>query len=504
MSHCLVFDIGKTHVKWHVIDAKQKTVAVKEIENQINLSGVYPHVDVDKLWQAFIDTVQSFRMRASITRLCVTTHGATAALIDRNSLFKHEENVNSQETFYDDGELKDKNNHGLVLPIMDYEFTGTESVNDEYDALRPSVDETGTPYLPAGLNLGRQFFWQQATFPEQFEAATDILMYPQYWSWRLTGKRFSEVTSLACHTDLWAPWENTFSSLVYEQDWLEKFPPMASAWEVAGQINSGVAKQSGLSPNCEVFVGVHDSNASYLLYKKRCMEAKPFTVISTGTWSIVMEANAEQKVLQVEKDMLVNVDVSAQPLVCSRFMGGREFAEICEQLESEISGLKKGEGRYKFSSETHRKYNYTEKDLKEILFRNVFCLPCWKNGSGPFARQQGRIVGEVSNDIVPAALASLYCALMLDYQLDLVESRGEIIVTGAFQKNKFLVQILAQLRSPQVVLTSSDLNASVMGAEKLTRWDQEDKAMTLNTIVASEIDSLEEYKQSWRLLLLND
>ncbi|GAB1265307.1 FGGY-family carbohydrate kinase [Aurantivibrio infirmus] len=491
MSHCLVFDIGKTHVKWHVVDAKQKTIALKEIENEVSHEGEYPHVNVDMLWQAFIDTVQGFKMRASIKRLCVATHGATAALIDRDILFN------------EDCKSKNKNTDGLVLPIMDYEFSGIETVNDEYNLLRPNEKVTGNPSLSAGLNLGRQFFWQQKNFPDRFQTATDILLYPQYWTWRLTGKRFSEVTSLACHTDLWAPWENTFSPLVHEQGWLEKFPPLASAWEVAGRIDSDVAKQSGISPNCEVFVGVHDSNASYLLYKRAMVEA-PFSVVSTGTWSIVMDANAERDVLQVEKDMLVNMDVGAKPVMCSRFMGGREFSDICYQLENEIAGFENiSKKNYSFP-ESYRKYNYTVQDLKKILAAKVFCLPSWQKGAGPFGNQRGRIVGELNNDIVPAALASLYCALMLDYQLDLVESRGNVIITGAFLKNKNLVQLLAQLRAPQAVHTSSGLNATVMGAEKLTRWDQEDAPMKLNRVDASEFNSLVDYKKLWRQLCLND
>ena len=49
-------------------------------------------------------------------------------------------------------------------------------------------------------------------------------MYPQYWSWRLTGNLSSEISSIGCHTDLWAPSSEKFSSLVVEQSWSKLFP----------------------------------------------------------------------------------------------------------------------------------------------------------------------------------------------------------------------------------------------------------------------------------------
>ncbi len=65
--------------------------------------------------------------------------------------------------------------------------------------------KTGSPTLPMGLNLGAQIHWQARRFPDAFAKTRHILMYPQYWAFRLTGVAASEATSLGCHTDLWAP-----------------------------------------------------------------------------------------------------------------------------------------------------------------------------------------------------------------------------------------------------------------------------------------------------------
>ena len=61
--------------------------------------------------------------------------------------------------------------------------------------------------------LGAQLHWQQKLFPQAFARATDLLLLPQYWAWRLSGTKATEVTSLGAHTHLWRPAEGAFSGL---------------------------------------------------------------------------------------------------------------------------------------------------------------------------------------------------------------------------------------------------------------------------------------------------
>ena len=37
--------------------------------------------------------------------------------------------------------------------------------------------------------------------------ADAILSYPQFWGWRLTGAKVSEVSYFGCHSHLWRPLE---------------------------------------------------------------------------------------------------------------------------------------------------------------------------------------------------------------------------------------------------------------------------------------------------------
>ena len=128
-----VVDIGKTHIKLLVLeDGQQQACFTSKNAPQ---DGLYPHADTDGIWQWLCTTLSAYPRSGEIAALVVTTHGATAALINHNA--------------------KDRNT-ALVMPIVDYEFDGVEECNGDYAGVRPDFSETLSPQLPAGLNLGRQ------------------------------------------------------------------------------------------------------------------------------------------------------------------------------------------------------------------------------------------------------------------------------------------------------------------------------------------------------------
>ena len=100
------------------------------------------------------------------------------------------------------------------MPVIDYEHEYPQEIRDAYTALRPSFDETFSPRLAMGLNVGAQLHYQKTAFPEEFAEVATILTYAQYWTARLTGVAANELTSLGCHTDLWNPRAASYSSLV--------------------------------------------------------------------------------------------------------------------------------------------------------------------------------------------------------------------------------------------------------------------------------------------------
>lgn len=461
MSYNLVLDVGKTHVKLHLLSSVMESVFSRETDNPILDTPPYPHFDIEALWQWILAGIREASRKYPISAISITTHGAAAALINR-----HAEGT------------------GLVLPVLDYEYTGIESCSHDYDRLRPDFPETYSPGLPAGLNLGRQLYWQQQRFPDEFTQVTDILLYPQYWAWRLTGQLRSEVTSLGCHTDLWSPATSDYSSLVKKQGWRDLFPPLAAGWADLGCVTPTVRELTGLPASCRVFAGVHDSNASFLRYRASYADM-PFTVISTGTWSILMASGTPLERLDASRDMLANVDVTGQPVACARFMGGREYAAVCERTGAAIDE------------------QYGEAELQKLIDASTMAFPCFSGGGGPFPGVEGRIGG-----IVPvgcgAALASIYCALVLDYLLDLLDARGDILIEGAFLKNPILCALLAQLRGSQQVWLSADDTGTVQGCATLVDWGRQAPQPALQSGGATGLQNLDGYKHKWRTALASE
>jgi sugar (pentulose or hexulose) kinase len=457
--HTLIIDIGKTHVKLHVLDCLYQSVFSKQMANIIDTTSIYPSANVVEIWDWICETISSVTKRLDIVKITITTHGATAALINRN--------------IAPEG--------ALVLPVLDYEYSQVQSATPDYENVRPAFADTFSPSLPAGLNLGRQLYWLKQQYPKEFMQATDILMYPQYWAWRFTGERVSEITSLGCHTDLWSINSNDYSSLLSTLGCEDLMPPIKPAWFNCGKVRNEMSVALGLNKDCQFYSGIHDSNASFLRYRL-AQEGSPFTVVSTGTWTILMASQVLLGNLDSEKDMLANVDALGTPVACARFMGGREFETICEQAGSWL-----GE-------------QFDEASLQNIIDRNVFALPDFSHGSGPFGEQKSGFVGLVDK-VSGIALATMYCALMIDYQLEMLAAKGEVIIEGAFLKNPLLCAILNQIRTEQDVLLSQDATGTVSGASYLTHWGDVDAKLELVEASTTTLHGLFEYKQKWHALI---
>jgi sugar (pentulose or hexulose) kinase len=442
-----VLDVGKSHVRVALVDSAGQIVEQRDRDNRVLPGPPYPHADVDGLFEWVCDCLRELAARHAIEALVPVAHGAAAALLGAD---------------------------GLALPVLDYEHAALPALERAPDAFA----ETGSPALPAGLNLARQLAWQQQAFPGAFARVESILTYPQYWSWRLAGVRTSEVTSLGCHTHLWAPGRAGFSTLAIERGWDRLFAPQAEAWRCLGTVTPEVAARTGLDPACRVHAGIHDSNASYLSHRL-ARDDEPFAVVSTGTWVVCLAHGAPLERLREEHDMLANVDALGEPVACMRFQGGREYAALAGQ-----AGLER---------------EPDARDLLEVVRTGCLPLPAFSDQGGPFAAREGTVVPAAPADArARAALASLYCALMIDLCLERLGARGDVVLEGRMARNPALARCLAALRAPQACLASDDPTGTVRGAALLARWGTPPPAPATARIEPLEPELLGPCRERWR------
>ncbi len=431
----LVLDIGKSNAKLMLIAADGTVLRSAGVINESVQDATFGFraLGVARLQDWLLRDVPGFLAGSVPARISVTTHGAAFCAIA------------------DDG---------LVLPPIDYEWDGYDGVTAAFDASLANFAHHGTPRLGQGLNGGRQIDFVHRRWPALAQRIRTWLPYAQYWSWWLGGVACTEVSSLGCHTGLWAPAEGRYSDWAVARGVAERFAPLRPAWDAIATLRPALARAWSLPADVEIMAGVHDSNACLARHLRTHPHA---TVVSTGTWCIVMAPGADVRRLAPERDELVNVAVDGRGVPTARFMGGREFAALCAGADPSLA---------------------TPEALAEVLRQGWMALPSFAEAGGPFAGRPGRLLrrGAVADlsavpEALRPALATLYCAClgtMLVDDLagpDAAAATAPVILEGPLALNAAYGPAMAALLPSRTVLRSTDpLEGTARGAWMLARW----------------------------------
>jgi sugar (pentulose or hexulose) kinase len=450
MRYIAVIDIGKTNAKLALFDLVEgKESDVRRAPNRVIDAAPYPHHDIDGLWRFIKDALADLARNHQIDAISISAHGASIILLDEKG--------------------------DLALPMLDYEHHGVDETAADYDAIRPGFNETGSPRLAAGLNVGAQLYWQQRRYPENFARVATIIPYPQYWAFRLTGKRVSEMTSLGAHTDLWNPHARDYSSLVDKMGWRRMTPPMSNPFEPVGGLAPEIAAELGLAEGLPVFGGLHDSNASLLTHLKA--RTAPFSVVSTGTWVICFAIGGHEVTLDPTRDTLMNVNAYGDPVPSSRFMGGRAFAALGADPQAKV----------------------TDDDKRAVLDGGVMFLPSEPMDTGPFIGRKGGWTHSVEA-LTPGArlyAASLYLGLMTGVCLELIGADGPSIVEGPFAANADYLDMLGAVTARPVETGGAGATGTSAGAAALALGRTGRMTAAGNTAPSPD-PRLGQYARQWR------
>ena len=441
-----VIDIGKTNAKVVVVDAASaRELGLRKTPNTVRRTAPYPHFDTEALWKFILSALRDLAVEPGYDAISITTHGASAALLDAQG--------------------------NLALPVLDYEHLYPDEINRSYDQLRPDFGQTFSPRLAGGLNLGAQFHYQKTAYPKEFARVATIVTYPQYWAFRLTGVAANETTSLGCHTDLWLPFDKTYSPLVDRLEIRDKLAPIRSAFDVMGDVRPEIATEIGLTKPVPVQCGIHDSNASLLPHLIGF--GAPCTVVSTGTWVICFAVGGKPKHLDPTRDTLVNVDAYGNAVPSARFMGGREW----ELLTTGLPAIAESEAA---------------NALNEVIDSKIMHRPGLTSGSGPFPNCRPGWTKPPQRAAETYAAASLYEALVTLTCLNLIASDGPVIIEGPFATNKIYTAALASLTGRDVYISQA-MTGTALGAALLAGIPL---ASSVEAVAPGK-HNLAEYKTAW-------
>lgn len=422
----LVVDIGKTRSKLLVLDGAGNVVTQADQASATRHDGPWPALDTPAIEAWLADALAGLgRLRRRLRTASFSAHGAAFAAVEGDA---------------------------LAWAVPDYEWEGFDERPADWPAQIGAFDQTQSPDLPRGLNAATQFDWLERHAPATF-ARGQLLPYAQYWAWWFSGVAASEVSSLGCHTHLWDPGAGGFSPLAIRRGWAPRFAPLRRAWEVLGPVRPAWAQRLGLPPGLRVHAGAHDSNACLARY----LRGQPrMTLVTTGTWIVVMAPGAPERHLQADLDQLCNVSVRQERVPTGRFMGGRELLQLCAGADPALAN---------------------EADLAALLARGVMALPGFEGQGGPFRRHRGEVVDDggriVLQDLAPglrSTLAAMYAAQVTAWIVERLGGLGPLVVEGPFAHNPVYCGVLATLLDAPVMVCADALEGTARGAWMLAHW----------------------------------
>jgi sugar (pentulose or hexulose) kinase len=457
MRGIAVVDVGYTNSKVVLFSPDLKVLGERKLASARRLGAHYGEIDIEPLLSFVAQALPELDVILPIDRIVTSAHGACIGCID------------------DTGEL--------VMPLMDYASEPPQEVVEAYKTVMPSFAETYAPLMAGALLPAMQLFWMQRIDPVAFARTQQILPLMQLIAMRLGGRATTEISSMSCQTHLKDLNTHGPSSLAIREGWAAKFAPEAKAWEVIGTLHHRY-RGADFRGHGEIAAGVHDSNANLVRYLSAGLDH--FTLLSTGTWIIGFDADADMAVLDGARDLVASVNVFGKNVAVCRFWGGKEF-EV-------ITGNAAGEA--------------TVADAAALVARGVFALPSFTDFGGPVLGRggKGRVHGDVKGSEIHA-LAALYCALMTNVSLSAIHSKSDIIVDGPFSQNAVYLSALAALRRGQRVLASRLRDGTVAGAACLGLMDNATPpriAIEMDQVSPLAVPGFDDYAARWRASLISE
>ncbi len=423
-----IFDIGKTNKKLLLFNEELKIVFEKEEKfAQVTDDDGFECDDIEHIENWIKESVATLISSDIYDLKCINfaTYGATIAYIDKEG--------------------------NRVTPVYNYLKPIDEKIPENLYKRYGGVDEfcrrTASPALGM-LNSGIQVLWLRSTKPDVFKRVSNILHFPQYVSYILTGKIYSEHTSIGCHTALW-----DFDNMKYHS-WVNNYG--LSLPEPVPVTTSEMVTFGG--KQIRVGIGIHDSSASLAPYFS--INKGKFLLLSTGTWCINMNPFNEEKLTadQLDKDCLCYMSITMQPVKSSRLFLGHMHE----------TGLKIINDHFRKPADHYKKVG-TDKRLITQL-KTKFGLKKVFFDSGPYSREMKKYVDMYSFKTYEEAYHQLMielCELTAEsirLVLPVKDDIENLYISGGFSNNGIFLHLICEAFPEKLVYTSEISNSSALGA----------------------------------------
>ena len=445
-----VLDIGKTNKKLALFDDRARLLAVEKCHIDTIRHEELEIEDVAQIERWFLAELARAARRYPIVAISISAHGATVVCVGEDGL--------------------------PCVPPVAYTNEVPEAFHDRFYAHCGDRDElqqrTATAEIKPLINVAKLLYFTSQRFPEAFARTRQVLLYPQYFAFRLTGVAAAEITYVGCHTYLWDPHRAAWSDVTDRLGIRHLLPKrVGKPTDILGPVSARVADATGLAPQTIVTSGIHDSNSSLMPYL--ISQRSDFVLNSTGSWCVAMHRVKRIAFHPAELGKMVfyNASYAGDPIKTSLLVGGMEF-ETYTAILSRLHGRTDLPG---FDPELCRELTAAA---------DTFVLPSVVFGAGQFPMSRPRVVA--AGTVYPLAAiqdGSAVPPIFADYErgialVDLsvaVQSRValqrvgldpgvRVFIEGGFRNNACYLRVLAALLPDNPVVVTSFEEATATGA----------------------------------------
>lgn len=436
-----IFDVGKTNKKLFLFDEHYRIVYEKSARfiETVDEDGD-PCENLDSLEKSVYDSLREvFKLgEFDIKAINFSTYGASFVHLGENGK--------------------------PVAPLYNYlkEFPKDllENFYKTYGGEEQWAKETSSPVL-GNLNSGMQLYRLKYQQPELFAKIKYSLHLPQYMSYLLTGKPYTDITSIGCHTGLWDYEKNDYHHWVYAEGIAEKFAPIVPS--------DGVLQGNEAAKEKLVGVGLHDSSAALIPYLVSFND--PFVLISTGTWCISLNPFNNSAVSEddLKNDCLCYMQYKGSPVKASRLFAGNEHEIQTKRIASHFKTNTSVFKTIEYDAEIVAKLKKDKTQQPVILERSAFAdrdLAGFENYTEAYH--------QLIIDIMEQQFFSTSRILSPDVK--------RIFVDGGFGKNAVYMNLLAAAFPDLEVFAASMAQATAIGTAIAIHHSWNNKALPSDII----------------------
>jgi L-fuculokinase len=405
----LIFDIGKTNKKAFIFDENYQILW----QESVNLPETVDEdgdacEDIAVLSAWILATWEAVQSKYPIKAVNFSTYGASLVYLDA-----HEK---------------------PLTPLYNYLKPYPKSLKNQfyeaYGGEESFAVTTASPVL-GSLNSGMQLYRFKKEQPKLFKQMKYGLHLPQYVSYLLSKRCYSDITSIGCHTNFWDFTKQDYHDWVEKEQFRSKLPAIRPAKTVT-RLENGIV----------VGIGLHDSSAAlipYLLQFKM-----PFVLLSTGTWNIALNPFNDNPLTynELQQDCLCYLTYEGLPVKASRFFAGYEHELQTNRFAT----------HFNVDSDYYKTVPYNPRTITELRFN-----PLKINNLSNFYNYE-TAYHQLTLDIVNQQI------IALNWILDSKSKIQRLFVDGGFAKNEIFMLLLAESFPEIEVLAAEIAQASALGA----------------------------------------